>query len=92
LTREAIGIFRNTCKFPSEGIATFAFIPGIGWSDHWSFWQEGYPAIMITDTAPYRYPYYHTIEDTIEKVDYNRLARVIVGLEKVIANIVVVIE
>jgi len=45
-----------------------------------------------SDTAPYRYPYYHTIEDTIEKVDYNRLARVIVGLEKVIANIVVVIE
>jgi len=92
LTRQAIGIFRTTCKFPSEGIATFEFIPGIGWSDHWSFWQEGYPAIMITDTAPYRYPYYHTKKDTIEKVNYNRLARVLVGLEKVIADLVVVIE
>ncbi len=92
LTRQAIGIFRTTCKFPSEGIATFEFIPGIGWSDHWSFWKEGYPAIMITDTAPYRYPYYHTKEDTIEKVDYNRLARVLVGLEKVIANLVDVTE
>jgi len=92
LTRQAIGIFRNTCKFPSEGIAAFAFIPGIGWSDHWSFWKEGYPAIMITDTAPYRYPYYHTKKDTIEKVDYDKLARVMVGLEKVIANLVVVSE
>ena len=88
LTRQAIGTFRNKCKFPSEGISTFEFIQGIGWSDHWSFWQEGYPAIMITDTAPYRYPYYHTKKDTIEKVDYDRLARVLVGLEKVIANLV----
>jgi Zn-dependent M28 family amino/carboxypeptidase len=92
LTRQAIGIFRAESKFPSEGIATFQFIPGIGWSDHWSFWKEGYPAIMITDTAPYRYPYYHTNEDTIEKVNYNRLARVLVGLEKVIANLVILIE
>ncbi|NNL43387.1 MAG: M28 family peptidase [Desulfobacterales bacterium] len=90
LTRQAIGIFRHTCKFPSQGVATFGFIPGIGWSDHWSFWKEGYPAIMITDTAPYRYPYYHTKDDTIEKVDYDRLARVLVGLEKVIANLVTV--
>jgi Zn-dependent M28 family amino/carboxypeptidase len=92
LTRQAIGIFRAESKFPSEGIATFQFIPGIGWSDHWSFWKEGYPAIMITDTALYRYPYYHTNEDTIEKVDYNRLGRVLVGLEKVIANLVVIGE
>ena len=42
--------------FPVEGAATFSWIPGVDWSDHWSFWQEGYRAVMLTDTAPYRYP------------------------------------
>jgi Zn-dependent M28 family amino/carboxypeptidase len=53
----------------------------VDWSDHASFWDEGYPAIMVTDTAPYRYPYYHTSLDTPDKVDYERLARVVHGLE-----------
>jgi hypothetical protein len=42
----------------------------VGWSDHWSFWQEGYPAIMVTDTAPFRYPHYHTAADTPDRIDY----------------------
>jgi hypothetical protein len=60
---------------------------GVGWSDHWSFWQEGYQAVMITDTAPFRYPYYHRKEDTIDKIDFQRLARVVDGLAKVIAEL-----
>ncbi len=44
-------------KIPSEGAALPAFVPGVSWSDQWSFWQHGYPAIMVTDTAPFRYPY-----------------------------------
>ncbi|MCZ6526938.1 MAG: aminopeptidase, partial [Gammaproteobacteria bacterium] len=50
----------------------------------WSFWKHGYPAIMITDTAPYRYPAYHTSEDTPEKVDYEKMVYVIKGIEKMI--------
>src|SRR5205085_8879949 len=65
LVRRAIRRFRESTNFPSEGIAAPADWPGIGWSDHWSFWQEGYPAIMITDTAPFRYPDYHTSRDTL---------------------------
>ena len=42
---------------------------------------------MVTDTAPFRYPYYHSLEDTPEKVDYARLARVVAGLERVIAEL-----
>ena len=61
-------------------MAAPAFIPGVDWSDHWSFWQENYPALMVTDTAPYRYPHYHTLRDTPDKVDYERLARVVTGL------------
>jgi hypothetical protein len=80
LLHEAIASFRGHAEFPSEGVAAPAFIPGVDWSDHWSFWQEGYPAVMITDTAPFRYPHYHTAQDTPDKVGYERLARVVTGL------------
>ena len=43
--------------------------------------------VEITDTAPYRYPYYHTRDDTPDKVDYERTARVVVGLENVVGEI-----
>ena len=87
LVRKAVGSFRRHEKFPSEGGALPAFIPGIGFSDHWSFWQEDYPALMVTDTAMFRYPYYHDPEDTIDKIDFDRVARVVRGLEKVIAEL-----
>jgi Zn-dependent M28 family amino/carboxypeptidase len=80
LLKQTIRAFRSAVEFPSEGIAAPDLIPGIGWSDHWSFWQAGYPAVMITDTAPYRYPHYHEPTDTPEKLDYERIARVVTGL------------
>ncbi len=87
LVRRVVGSFRSHAKFPSEGGALPSFIPGIGWSDHWSFWQEGYPALMVTDTAPFRYPHYHFPQDTPDKVDFERCARVVAGLEKVIREL-----
>jgi len=80
LLHEAIASFRRHAGIASEGVAAPAFIPGVDWSDHWSFWQEGWPALMVTDTAPYRYPHYHSGEDTPDKVDYENLARVVTGL------------
>jgi Zn-dependent M28 family amino/carboxypeptidase len=88
LVRRTIGIFRSSTRFPSEGAALFASMPGVGWSDQWSFWQEGYPAIMVTDTAPFRYPHYHTRADTPDKPDYERMARVVGGLEHVVEDLV----
>jgi hypothetical protein len=88
LVRESVKVFRESTRFPSEGGAVPPSIPGVGWSDHWSFWQEGYPGVMVTDTALYRYPHYHTASDTPEKVDYERLARVVAGLERVILHFV----
>lgn len=79
--------FRRHTQFPSEGIAAPSWISGIDWSDHACFWKFGYPAIMITDTAPFRYPYYHTREDTPDKVDYERTARVVAGISRVIAEL-----
>jgi len=87
LLHEALASFRRHAKFPSEGVAAPAIIPGVGWSDHASFWEQGYPALMVTDTAPYRYPYYHTAADTPDKVDYERLARVVMGLEKMLRDL-----
>jgi Zn-dependent M28 family amino/carboxypeptidase len=81
LVRETIDAFRKSVRFPSEGVAAPGMLPGIDWSDHWAFGREGWPALMITDTAPFRYPHYHTPHDTPEKVDYERLARVVRGLE-----------
>lgn len=80
LLSAAIGAFRRHARFPSEGVAAPALIPGIDWSDHASFWEAGHAALMITDTAPFRYPHYHRSSDTPDKVDYRRLARVVTGL------------
>jgi Zn-dependent M28 family amino/carboxypeptidase len=87
LVQEAIASFRNKTKFPSQGIAAAQWLPGIGWSDQWAFWKENYPAIMITDTAPYRYPYYHTALDTANNIDYDCTARVVAGLKYVILDL-----
>lgn len=88
LVRRLVGAFREAAHFPSEGGALPGFIPGVGWSDHWAFWQEGYPAAMVTDTALFRYPHYHTARDTPDQVHYERLARVTAGLLDVIRGLV----
>jgi Zn-dependent M28 family amino/carboxypeptidase len=87
LVRRCVGLFRESAAFPSEGGALPGIVPGVGWSDHWSFWQEGYPALMVTDTAPYRYPWYHAPQDTPDRLDYERLARVTQGLAAVISGV-----
>jgi len=87
LVRQALGAFRATTEFPSEGVAAPGWMMGIHWSDHWSFWQEGYPAIMITDTALFRYQHYHAPTDTPEKIDYSSLARVTRGVAHVVTEL-----
>lgn len=87
LLREVILSFRRHTQFPSEGGAFPGFTPGIYWSDHWAFWKMGYQALMVTDTAFLRYPYYHTAQDTPDKIDYERISRVVAGLEKVVDDL-----
>lgn len=58
------------CQFlpdPSSG----KWIPQTGFSDHYPFWQQGYRAIMVTDTAMLRNPHYHRPTDTIETLDFD---------------------
>jgi hypothetical protein len=87
LVRRVIALFRQHSQVPSQGAAFPSFVPGVAWSDQWSFWEHGYPGIMVTDTAPFRYPHYHSASDTPDKLDYDRFALVVAGMEKVIARL-----
>lgn len=78
--RRVAQAFKAHSDFPLQTVATFRFIPGVTWSDHRSFWRQGYRAIMITDTAPYRYRHYHSADDTSDKLAYPEFARVTLGL------------
>jgi aminopeptidase YwaD len=49
-------------------------------SDHAPFWDQGYPAILVTDTAELRNPHYHQTSDTPDTLDYDFLAGVCAGL------------
>ena len=77
---DTVRAFRAHSDFPCESLATFSFVPGVAWSDQRSFWQERYQALMVTDTAFYRNPYYHTPLDTPDRLCYSRYARVVHGL------------
>jgi len=87
LLRKTLKIFREKTYFPSEGLSAPSGVAGVNLSDNWSFWQNGYPALMITDTAFMRYKYYHTSEDTDEKLDYYRMAIVTEGIVNIVKNI-----
>lgn len=80
--RSVFEAFRRTSDFPAEKLAAPALMPGIGWSDQLSFWREGYPAAMVTDTAFHRYRHYHQPTDTPEKLDYERMGKVVEGLAR----------
>jgi hypothetical protein len=89
LLHRVIGSFRRHAAFPSEGAVGLESIAGVSWSDQWAYWKFGWPALMVTDTAPFRYPHYHTLRDTPDKLDYDGLARVVLGLEGVVRDLVI---
>lgn len=60
---------------------------GIDFSDHWSFYKFGYPAVMITDTAFYRNPHYHMGSDTYDTLDYTRMAKVVHGVKAAVERL-----
>lgn len=78
--RRMVAAFRRHSDFPLEHVATFRWVPGVSWSDHLWFWRSGYRALMVTDTAFYRYKYYHTPDDTPDKLAYPQLGRATEGL------------
>jgi hypothetical protein len=88
LVRRCVKTFREHASIPSEGAAMPEEITGIGWSDQWSFWRQGWKAVMVTDTAFFRNPNYHTVADLPETLNYERMARLVAGLQPVIEDLV----
>ncbi|HEX8618193.1 MAG TPA: M28 family peptidase [Thermoanaerobaculia bacterium] len=88
LLSRCVKAFRAATNFPAESAAMPEAIPGIGWSDQWSFWQFGWNAIMVTDTAPFRNPHYHRSSDRPNTLDYERLAHVVEGLAGVVNELI----
>lgn len=88
LLKKVVKEFRRQSGFPVEYLVGFSFLaPAISFSDHWSFWEFGYKAVMITDTAFYRNPYYHTAFDTSEKLDYQSMSLVVRGLYRALSEL-----
>lgn len=79
--------FRRQTDISWQTATLPSFSPGAKSSDHWSFWKEGYPALMVTDTAPFRYPHYHKPSDTPDKLRYDFLNGVVEGLQGVVRDL-----
>lgn len=87
LMRESVAAFRAGCDIRCVGAELPAIAPMVGASDHWSFWRRGYPALMVTDTAPFRYDAYHQWRDTPDRIHWAALARVTWGLWHVVRTL-----
>jgi hypothetical protein len=88
LVRRCTRAFRGANVMPAESAAIPELVEQIGWSDQWSFWQFGWPALMVTDTALFRNPHYHLDTDVPETLDYERMARAVDGLGAVVEELV----
>ncbi len=80
ITRAIKAAFKGGTDLPVYSINTTTRISAITLSDHASYWAFGFPAVMITDTAFNRNPNYHTEHDTWDTLDYQRMAKVVVGV------------
>ena len=79
--------FISPCKFPlavpiarASARMGAASLRGIDLSDHRNYWQMGYKAVMITNTAFFRNDNYHQPTDTPDTLDYDRMAEVVKGV------------
>jgi len=88
LLHDVIKEFRVSSQFPSEGLIAPQFlVPDIRRSDNSSFWSYGFPAVMVTDTSNYRNKNYHTLGDLPRTLDYDSMARVVLGLRHTLATL-----
>jgi Zn-dependent M28 family amino/carboxypeptidase len=88
LVRRAALAFREKVRFPLQAAAPSPnVVPYAAYSDHWSFWQCGYQALMVTDTGPLRNPHYHMASDRPGTLDYDKMTRVVFGVEGILEKL-----
>ena len=83
LTHDLLGAFKKNSDLPVIKLTVPLggwLMPSVRLSDHSSFWDGGYKAVMITDSAFYRNPHYHSPSDTMEKLDYRFMAELVKSL------------
>jgi len=80
IVRQVKSAMRGASTLPVYSFSGPKFIPGIDWSDHLNYWEAGYKAVMVSDTAIYRNANYHTAQDTADTLDYHRMAMVVQGV------------
>lgn len=84
LLRDTAQGFRRNPALPVETLTVpfdGTILPAVRLSDHASFWDARWPAVMVTDTAFFRNPYYHRPGDRIETLDFDFMARLVDSLE-----------
>lgn len=85
LSRRVKAAMQGATDLPVYSINAPSFLTGIDFSDHLSYWNEGFAGMMVTDTAFFRNEAYHTPEDTPDRLDYVRMAKVVEGVRRVVA-------
>jgi hypothetical protein len=89
LTEQVAEAMRAGSPLPVESLSAPAGVTGVTLSDHASFWEQGYRAVMVTDTAFFRNPRYHTAADTWDTLDYARMARAVQGVYAAVRTLAV---
>ena len=84
LVRKVKAAMGSATPLPVWSMNAPSGLTGIDFSDHASYWKEGIPAVMITDSAFYRNPRYHTAQDTPDRLDYVRMGRVVEGVHEAV--------
>lgn len=87
LTRVVKAALRDAAPLPVRSLNGPRWIPGMDFSDHYPYWDQGYPAVMVTDTAFYRNADYHTARDTADRLDYVRMAQLVQGLHAAVTRL-----
>lgn len=84
--RRTKSLMAGATTLPVFSVNAPSTIPGIDFSDHRSYWKQGFPALMVTDTAFYRNPNYHQAGDTFDTLDYRRMAKVVQSIYAVVQS------